>query len=227
MLKPTDRAIVLGVSVDARTAQAVNDVLRKITPATRKRLRGTQGSPSGYSKSGGTHDGQGVLDVVIDGGTDADYTALARAFRRGGFAAWYRPAGWDGADGIAHLHAVLIGHPDLSPAAKAQTSAYARKTNGLKNDAPDTLQYHPTYRYQWREPYTRRRVTLSRDSRPELRAVGRTKPSHKAPVATDKNGRPVLIRNRQVLDARPVAGHPNWSETRRGTRFPTRILPPA
>ena len=91
----------------------------------------TQGSynKGGVSASAGTHDGGGVVDI---GDTS---TALLKALRQVGFAAWIRTP----SEGFAyHIHAVAIGDRELSPSAKNQITAYYNGRNGLANNAGDS-----------------------------------------------------------------------------------------
>lgn len=91
----------------------------------------TQGSyNTSVDASAGTHAGGGAVDLRWTW-DDADILAL----RRAGFAAWHRtPAqgGWP-----HHIHAVLVDHPALSPAAARQVQAYRDGRNGLANNGPD------------------------------------------------------------------------------------------
>lgn len=93
----------------------------------------TQGSynAGGVSASAGTHDGGGVVDLM-----PWDWQNKVTALRAVGFAAWYRPA----IPGLwpSHIHAVLIGHGKLAPAAARQVDAYLGRRDGLKSNAPDT-----------------------------------------------------------------------------------------
>jgi GH25 family lysozyme M1 (1,4-beta-N-acetylmuramidase) len=91
----------------------------------------TQGSyQSSVAASAGTHDRGGVVDVRWTG-RDSD----VRDLRRAGMAAWHRtPAQGPWPD---HIHAVVIGHPDLAPAAARQITAYFNGRNGLANNGPD------------------------------------------------------------------------------------------
>lgn len=91
----------------------------------------TQGEYSNGSLSAGTHTGGGVIDIAAGPG---DYGMVA-ALRAAGFAAWLRTP----AEGFAyHIHAVLMNHPDLSPAARSQVASYLSGGNGLANGGPDT-----------------------------------------------------------------------------------------
>lgn len=91
----------------------------------------TQGSyQSSVEASAGTHDLGGAVDLRWTG-DDSDI----RALRRAGFAAWHRdPSQGDWPD---HIHAVLIGHPNLAPSASRQVDAYYAGRNGLANSAAD------------------------------------------------------------------------------------------
>jgi GH25 family lysozyme M1 (1,4-beta-N-acetylmuramidase) len=92
-------------------------------------------NPGGVKASAGTHDRWGVIDLK-----PWDWERKVHVLRSVGFAAWHRPA-------IAglwpeHIHAVLIDHPDLAPAAAAQVVSYRAKRDGLKGNAPDPT-WHP------------------------------------------------------------------------------------
>lgn len=90
----------------------------------------------GFSASGGTHDGGGVIDVAVGGrdGTWRFNTVLA--LRKVGFAAWLRSP----AEGFPyHIHAVAIGDREMSPSAHAQVLSYFNGRNGLANNAADSF----------------------------------------------------------------------------------------
>ena len=91
-----------------------------------------QGSynPGKVKASAGTHDLGGVVDLM-----PWDRENKVRALRAVGFAAWYRPP----IPGLwaAHIHAALIEHPNLAPAAYQQTKAYLDHRGGLKGNGPD------------------------------------------------------------------------------------------
>lgn len=91
----------------------------------------TQGSyQSSVSASAGTHDHGGAVDLRWCG-----HDACIRALRRAGMAAWHRtPAQGSWPD---HIHAVVVDHPDLAPAAARQVVAYRAGLNGLANNGPD------------------------------------------------------------------------------------------
>ena len=121
-----------GKQVDWLTDDAIKAAERKL----KYRLSVVQGhNPSGVAASAGTHDRWGVVDLM-----PWDHENKVRALRAVGFAAWYRPAIpklWS-----AHIHAVLIGHPDLAPAAARQVDAYRAHRDGLKSNAADNT-WHP------------------------------------------------------------------------------------
>lgn len=80
----------------------------------------------GNPSSGGTHATGGAFDLLdLPGGED-----LAIARQMGADATWSRPKGWDGADGIAHIHGVLTGCPHNGPA-RYQIDAVVSGGNGL------------------------------------------------------------------------------------------------
>lgn len=85
--------------------------------------------------SAGTHDGFGVVDLRTAGWSTDTRAKVLTALRETGNAAWYRTVaqGFDG----PHIHTVLMGEPDLSPAARRQVTAYRNGHNGLANNGPD------------------------------------------------------------------------------------------
>jgi peptidoglycan hydrolase-like protein with peptidoglycan-binding domain len=96
-----------------------------------------QGSynPGGDPSSAGTHDGGGVVDINIDSMSTATRTAVARALRQVGFAAWIRnptQGNWPW-----HIHAAAINDTDLSTQAQNQTGDYYLGFNGLANHGAD------------------------------------------------------------------------------------------
>jgi len=96
-----------------------------------------QGSynPGGDPTSAGTHDGGGVVDVSVKGMSSGTRTAVARALREVGFAAWVRSPSqgkWPW-----HIHAVVISDTDLSSPAQHQVGDYYLGKNGLANGGPD------------------------------------------------------------------------------------------
>lgn len=95
------------------------------------RFEVTQGSyQSGVAASAGTHDRGGAIDLAWCG-----HVACVRALREAGFAAWHRtPAQGPWKD---HIHAVVLGHPDLARAAERQVDAYGRGLNGLADGRQD------------------------------------------------------------------------------------------
>jgi hypothetical protein len=98
-------------------------------------LRITQGCYANGSLSAGTHTGGGVFDFSVRGLSLTQINRRVKALRRVGFAAWHRvpsEGGW-----VAHIHAVAIGCPDLSPSAERQVAAYKRGRNGLRSNKLD------------------------------------------------------------------------------------------
>lgn len=96
-----------------------------------------QGSynPGGDPSSAGTHDGGGVVDINIDSYSTATRTAVARALRQVGFAAWVRNPSQG--DWPWHIHAAAISDTDLSTQAQNQTGDYYLGFNGLANHGAD------------------------------------------------------------------------------------------
>lgn len=126
---PYARLVRDGKVIDALTEGA----LIRAEKLMGRRIAVTQGSynAGGVAASAGTHDGGGVIDVPA-----WDHDEVVTALRTVGFAAWYRPAIpnlWP-----AHIHAVLIGHGRLAPAAARQVQAYLVRRDGLKSNLVDT-----------------------------------------------------------------------------------------
>ena len=116
--------------VDNWTAAALREAERRLG----YRLTLVQGSynAGGVRQSAGTHDGGGVVDLL-----PWDWQHKVKVLRAIGFAAWYRPT----VPGLwgAHIHAVLIDHGRLAPAARQQVVAYRAGRDGLKGNRPDTF----------------------------------------------------------------------------------------
>ncbi len=93
-------------------------------------ITAVKGSPDATpGSSAGTHDGEGVIDVV---GPDLDLIVFNG--RKVGFAGWHRTV----AEGfVPHDHLVAVGEPDLSPQAADQVTDYFEGRNGLVTNAPD------------------------------------------------------------------------------------------
>lgn len=125
----THRHIWRNVTLNAGTIYAMNLVEKALGHI----VIPMQGSYStSVGASAGTHSGGGAIDL-----RPYDVTRVVRALRAVGFAAWYRPHNWDNAGGVEHIHAILIGCPDLSPAAAKQVIKYRQHLNGLANNAYD------------------------------------------------------------------------------------------
>ncbi|NYE96173.1 hypothetical protein FHU41_002423 [Psychromicrobium silvestre] len=131
------------ISLGGRTTvsgKAVNTRTKSMLTAAGKRCGITmslvQGSynPGGVGASAGTHDGGGVVDISVSGKSSAQMTAMVKALREVGFAAWHRTP----AQGFSHhIHAVAISDTDMSPSAQAQVGDYYRGRNGLASHAAD------------------------------------------------------------------------------------------
>lgn len=120
------------VTYGGRTVnQRTKDMLEQAKAIYGKSFPITQGSYNrgGVAASAGTHDGGGVVDI---GDTS---TALLKALRQVGFAAWVRTP----AEGFAyHIHACAIGDREMAAGAKNQITQYYNGRNGLANAGPDT-----------------------------------------------------------------------------------------
>jgi hypothetical protein len=116
-----------GKLVNERTA----DMLTRAEARLGYELTIIQGSyNTSVGASGGTHDGGGAVDLSA-----YDWQRKVRVLRDLGFAAWYRPTlpgEWN-----EHIHAIAIGDPELSSAARYQVSEYYAGRNGLANRGAD------------------------------------------------------------------------------------------
>lgn len=113
-------------------------------------LRVVQGSyEPGLPESFGTHDGGGAVDISIRNPAKLDEVLwneapkMAVAMRQAGFAAWYRPTGALGPNSGAHIHAIAIGDPELSEAARRQLDGPEGYLRGLDGIPPEYGGPHP------------------------------------------------------------------------------------
>lgn len=140
-LNPLAKLTRDGKTVDRMTDAALKAAERRLGYS----LTITQGSYNAgkVSASAGTHDLGGVVDLMA-----WDHDNKVKALRAVGFAAWYRPtiAGvWP-----AHIHAVLIGHPNLAPSAARQVTAYLGRHDGLAGNGADSDPgWTNTARFDW------------------------------------------------------------------------------
>lgn len=101
----------------------------------------TQGSYTGgaLAASFGTHDGGGAVDLSVRSPVTwevlyGEIEPLIAALRTAGFAAWLRDTGELYPASPVHIHAIALGDPDLSEAARAQIDGrfgYLRGYDGL------------------------------------------------------------------------------------------------
>lgn len=172
-----------GKVVDVHTAAVIDAAERKLGYD----LTIVQGSPNrGVSASGGTHDGQGVIDLA-----PFEHERKVRVLRELGCAAWYRPELWRNGVRIwgAHIHAVVIGHRFLSPAAARQVTAYLAGRDGLAGNGPDNgPDGFRDRRFPWPPPT---RVELAQR---DLAAAAR-----RLDAAATKGGRDDVARGRRLL----------------------------
>ncbi|MER5635355.1 peptidoglycan-binding domain-containing protein [Kitasatospora sp. NPDC002227] len=122
-----------GYTVDTRTQNMLAEAQRLLG----FNLTLSQGSynPGGDPTSAGTHDGGGVVDISVDGMSSTTRTAVAKALRQVGFAAWVRNP--TQGDWPWHIHAAAINDTDLSTQAQNQTGDYYLGFNGLANHGAD------------------------------------------------------------------------------------------
>jgi hypothetical protein len=119
----------------------------------------TQGSyNTSEPASFGTHDGGGAVDLSVRNLSNwnhilyEEFPIIILALRQAGFAAWVRDTGDLYADSPIHIHAIAVGDPDLSEAAKQQLTGvegYFRGFNGLPVDPPIADNYGGPYICPW------------------------------------------------------------------------------
>lgn len=160
-----------GVQMDRRTASAFDHAEQLLSELKGRKvsLIVTQGSPSGVVASAGTHAGRGAVDVYAPAGVT--HEEISWAFRLAGWAWWHRPASRSWKE---HGHGLVIGHPKLSPSAKAQVQQYLLGTNGLANHGRDADRRLPWRITDFRYPLMK--VSLSavaKEARKKNRRVPR------------------------------------------------------
>lgn len=122
------RVVVQGHTLNRRTAKMFSLACKRLgfTPHI------YQGSYNNtVSQSAGTHAGGGAIDVSAS----REPAKVVRVLREVGFAAWHRVPSqgpW-----IEHIHAIAIGDPELSPAARDQVHQYYNGQNGLASRGRD------------------------------------------------------------------------------------------
>jgi peptidoglycan hydrolase-like protein with peptidoglycan-binding domain len=133
VISPGSRVAMDGYLVNTRTKAMIEEAERLLG----RNLVLDQGSynPGGDPTSAGTHDGGGVVDISVDGMTVSTRTAVARALRQVGFAAWVRNPSQG--DWPWHIHAAAISDTDLSSQAQHQVGDYYLGLNGLANHGAD------------------------------------------------------------------------------------------
>ncbi|WP_431897241.1 peptidoglycan-binding domain-containing protein [Nonomuraea sp. bgisy101] len=122
-----------GFVVNTRTRSMLAEAKRLLG----RDLKLDQGSnnPGGDPTSAGTHDGGGVVDISVKGMNSATRTAVVRALRLVGFAAWLRSPQQD--NWPWHIHAAAISDTSLSGQAQHQIGDYYLGLNGLASRGPD------------------------------------------------------------------------------------------
>ncbi|MEV4108793.1 peptidoglycan-binding protein [Nonomuraea sp. NPDC049695] len=133
VIDPGTRVSTGGFVVNTRTRSMLAEAKRLLG----RDLKLDQGSynPGGDPTSAGTHDGGGVVDVSVQGMNSATRTAVVRALRLVGFAAWLRNPQQD--DWPWHIHAAAINDTSLSGQAQHQIGDYYLGLNGLAGRGPD------------------------------------------------------------------------------------------
>ncbi|MFI7127932.1 peptidoglycan-binding protein [Nonomuraea sp. NPDC050153] len=133
VIDPGSRVSSGGFVLNTRTRSMLGEATRLLG----RELVLEQGSynPGGDPTSAGTHDGGGVVDISVKQMSAATRTAIVRALRQVGFAAWLRSP--DQGDWPWHIHAAAISDTDLSSQAQHQIGDYYLGLNGLANRGPD------------------------------------------------------------------------------------------
>ncbi|MCG5215901.1 peptidoglycan binding domain-containing protein [Streptosporangium soli] len=133
IIDPGARVSTGGFVINTRT----RNMLAKAKRLLGRDLKLDQGSynPGGDPTSAGTHDGGGVVDISVEGMKPATRTAVVRALRLVGFAAWVRNPRQD--DWPWHIHATAISDTGLSSQAQHQIGDYYLGLNGLAGRGPD------------------------------------------------------------------------------------------
>lgn len=133
VIDPGTRVSTGGFVINTRTRSMLAEAKRLLG----RDLKLDQGSynPDGDPTSAGTHDGGGVVDISVEGMNSATRTAVVRALRLVGFAAWVRNPQQD--DWPWHIHATAISDTGLSRQAQHQIGDYYLGLNGLAGRGPD------------------------------------------------------------------------------------------
>lgn len=133
IIDPGTRVSTGGFVINTRTRNMLAEAKRLLG----RDLKLDQGSynPGGDPTSAGTHDGGGVIDISVKGMNSATRTAVVRALRLVGFAAWLRNPQQD--DWPWHIHAAAISDTSLSGQAQHQIGDYYLGLNGLAGRGPD------------------------------------------------------------------------------------------
>lgn len=143
------RVQINGETVNARTLWMLR-LAQQLYGGPGSILRVVQGSyEPGLKESFGTHDGGGAVDISLRNPANLkevlwdEAPKMVAAMRQAGFAAWYRPTGMFGPSSGAHIHAIAIGDPELSPAARRQLDGPEGYFRGLDGVPPEYNGPHP------------------------------------------------------------------------------------
>jgi hypothetical protein len=143
------RVQINGETVSARTLWMLK-LAQHVYGGPGSILRVVQGSYTpGLKDSFGTHDAGGAVDSSIRNPANLsevlwdEAPKMAMAMRQAGLAAWYRPTGMFGPDSGAHIHAIAIADPELSPAARRQFDGPEGYFRGLDGVIPEYGGPHP------------------------------------------------------------------------------------
>lgn len=176
---PLDHVTFRGKTMDRKTAAALAIAEQRLG----YELTVVQGcyNVGGVGASAGTHDLGGVIDL-----SPFDWQRKVRVLRGLGFAAWHRPT-LPGVWG-EHIHAVMIGHQDLAPAAARQVVSFKAGRDGLAGNGIDPDKYHPdvepfNFAAAWRDDLLRQRMkglSARIKALQEKRSAAKTRITYKA-----------------------------------------------
>ncbi|MGL4257024.1 MAG: hypothetical protein ACRCSL_11875 [Microbacterium sp.] len=172
---PVRTVSVGGRRVAPRILNLIDDAYRAVglDPARYRTI--VQGSYNqGVTASGGTHDGNGVVDLRVWNLPQAKVEPLVVELRKRNCAAWLRDKRHGGFD--PHIHLVVIDAPDKSRQAAWQADDYARGGSGLSGSPRDD--YHPRphqRRWPWKARATAVRRTTGRRGPGEQYPAWRTR----------------------------------------------------
>lgn len=172
---PVPTTSVGGKKVAPRILRLIGDSYRAVGLDPAKYRVIVQGSYNkSVSASGGTHDGNGVVDLRVWNLPKSKVEPLIVELRKRNCAAWLRDKAHGGFD--PHIHLVVIDAPDKSRQAVWQANDYLQGGSGLSG-APRT-DYHPRPKrrvWPWKVRAVAKRTTVGRRGPGEQYKAWRTR----------------------------------------------------